>query len=102
MTDFKGKKAVVGLGPAQAVDLTPEEAVQRQADAAAHDAEVQASTLEAARLQAMQDDADALAIIEQLTTKTNLEIDTFIDNADAAQMKRVVAGILKVIAYKLR
>ena len=56
---------------------------------------------EASRLQAMKDDARALNIIAQLQTKTNKQIDTYIDGANTAELKVVLAGILKVLAYKL-
>ena len=55
---------------------------------------------EASRLQDMKDDARALKIIAQLQTKTNQQIDTYIDGANMAELKVVLAGILKVLAYK--
>ena len=56
----------------------------------------------AARWDVMERDSDAVMIMDYLKNKTNTQIDTFIKNATAEQQRRVLAGLLKMLAYRLR
>lgn len=60
-----------------------------------------ADEAEAARKQEIEDDAATQDIIDKMVSKTNAEIDAFVQNATSTQLKTIVAGILKVIAFKL-
>ena len=84
------------------VPFTPEE--EAEADARSQQIQQERNEKEAneARLTEMKDDTRTLNIIDKLTNANNTQIDSFVDSANTAQLKTILAGVLKVMGYKLR
>ena len=83
-------------------EKTPEEKAQDIIDYQTATVKEQQKEAEKTRLQAIKDDARTLDIIDKLTNANNTQIDSFVDSANTTQLKTILAGVLKVMAYKLR
>lgn len=105
MTDFGGKKCVVGVdGEAVAVDLTEEELAQQTLDATTS-AEIRAANkLARERIIAISQSPRVADLALKLRSATEAQIDTYVDNNSAtlAQARQLLKDIIKILAVSLR
>ena len=94
------EKIIVGRGGVQRVPLMQAEIDEHAADAVQAAAAKAVRDAEDARKQELADDADAVALLDLLQTKTNAEIDAYLASPTVAKVSTALKAVLKILASK--